>query len=463
MSLVADLTSPVLIVDDDESSLERVRDALRADGFKNVLVCQDGREVLEVLSRSAVSLVLLDLVMAHVSGERVLEEIRRTYPDLPVIVATGEYEVGVAVRCMKHGAMDYLLKPLSDERLVGIVRRALEASALRYECTRLREQFCSDELHSATAFERIITADPAMLRVFAYLEAVSRGSHAVLISGETGTGKELIARALHDVGRAGRPFVAVNVAGLDDTMFSDTLFGHEAGAFTGARDARAGMIETAADGTLFLDEIGDLSEASQVKLLRLLQEREYFRLGSDQVLPLAARVVAATHRDPAEFRQDLYYRLRSYHVRIPPLRERLGDLPLLIDHFLSAAAADLGRPKPAVPPELFAHLATYRFPGNIRELQAMVFDAVARHERGVMPVRAFLDAIVDGAPSSTDLSETTQFPHPLPSLRAIELAAVREALDRAQGNQSAAARMLGVSRPTIARHIAKLKDREKRG
>jgi DNA-binding NtrC family response regulator len=406
---------------------------------------------------------LLDLGMPHVSGEELLGEVAARRPELPVVVITAEQDVRTAVRCMKLGAVDYLLKPVSPEQLAEIVGRALEQSALRWENSRLRDQFFSHHLQHPECFEEILTVDPAMLRIFAYLESISRGSHPVLISGETGTGKELVASALHRVSKRDGPFVAVNVAGLDDAMFSDTLFGHRPGAFTGATGPRRGMIEQAGAGTLFLDEIGDLSEASQVKLLRLIQEGEYFALGSDSPGRLRARVVAATHREASGLRQDLYYRLRAYHVSIPPLRERLGDLPLLVDHFLGLAADDLGKPKPTVPPELYVYLASHRFPGNVRELRSMVFDAVARHASGVMALRLFLDQLgmsEDEPPGPPDAgADELRFPYPLPSLRHIEESAVREALDRVQGNQSAAARMLGVSRPTIARHLSRLRER----
>ena len=341
----------ILVVDDESSALRGARRALRAEGFEHVLTLDDPREVVTMLEGQRVALLLLDLLMPHVSGEEILEVVSDRWPELPVVVMTAETDVRTAVRCMKLGAVDYLLKPVAPEQLAETVSRALEQSALRWENARLRDQFFDEKLEHPEAFASILTRDPAMLRVFAYLEAISRGSHPVLVTGETGSGKELVAQALHAVGDRDGPFVAVNVAGLDDAMFSDTLFGHLPGAFTGASGTRKGMIEQAGSGTLFLDEIGDLAEASQVKLLRLLQEGEYHPLGSDEPSRLRARVVAATHRDPSGFRQDLYYRLRAYHVRVPPLRERLGDLPLLVQHFLGLAADDLGKPRPTVPPD----------------------------------------------------------------------------------------------------------------
>ncbi|MFT7664778.1 MAG: DNA-binding NtrC family response regulator, partial [Planctomycetota bacterium] len=307
--------------------------------------------------------------------------------------------------------------------------------------------------------EGILSNDASMWRMFRHVETIAKGSHPVLIWGETGTGKELIARALHMASGVSGPFVAVNVAGLDDAMFSDTLFGHCAGAFTSAIGERKGMIDAAAGGTLFLDEIGDLSESSQVKLLRLLQEGEYYRVGGDQPRSLNARIVTATHKDPSALRQDLYYRLRAYRIDIPALRDRLADLPILIEHFLKKAARDLGRRKPAVPSELFVYLSNYNYPGNIRELEALVFDAMSKHGQGVMSLKTFNAHIrqvrrveqTDG--SDVRLGTDVIFPEKLPSMREIEGRAVKEALDRTGGNQTAAAHLLGVSRPTISRHL----------
>lgn len=383
----------ILIVDDEEVVLNGVRRTLRANGFDEVLMCADARDVEPLLDAEPVALILLDLMMPHITGRELLERIASSHPEVPVIVVTAEQDVRIAVECMKTGAYDYLLKPVGADELMATVRRALEHRELREENARLRSKLLEQELERPEVFSALVTADASMLRVFAYLEVIARGSQPALITGETGSGKELIARALHDLSGRRGPFVAVNVAGLDDTMFSDTLFGHRPGAFTGASGTRRGMIEQAGRGTLFLDEIGDLAEASQVKLLRVLQEREYYTLGDDSPKRLEARVIAATHQDVSKMRRDLYFRLRAYHVRIPPLRERMGDLPLLVHHILREAAADLGRPIPVVPERVYRVLAHYDFPGNIRELRAMVFDAAARHTTGPLPVDPFIEAM----------------------------------------------------------------------
>ncbi|MFL6245826.1 MAG: sigma-54-dependent transcriptional regulator [Thermoanaerobaculia bacterium] len=383
----------ILAVDDEEAVLNGVRRTLRAEGFDNVLMCRDPRDVEPLLDAETVSLILLDLMMPHISGRELLERIAASHPEIPVIIVTAEQDVRTAVECMKSGAYDYLLKPAGAPELMAVISRALEHRELREENMRLRSKLLQEELTRPDEFDEIITVDAAMLGLFGYLEVIAPGSNPVLISGETGTGKELFARAIHNLSGRRGPFVAVNVAGLDDTMFSDTLFGHKPGAFTGATGTRKGMMDAAGRGTLFLDEIGDLSEASQVKLLRVLQEREYHPLGDDVPKRFEARVVAATHQDPAKLRRDLYFRLRAYHVRIPPLRERTGDLPSLIHHFVREASHDLDRKPPVVPERLYRMLSRYEFPGNVRELRAMVFDAVARHTGGPLPVEPFLESI----------------------------------------------------------------------
>ena len=297
-------SSRILVVDDDEVVLRTVGRVLRHQGYL-VDTCADPREVAGLLAAKPYALMLLDLAMPHLDGSAVLAETVQRFPGVAVVVVTADQDARSVVQCMKAGAADYLVKPVRAEELVATVTKTLEQQAVREENARLRAHFLDLELENPSAFAAIVTGDPVMLRMFAYLEAVARGTQPVLVLGETGTGKELVARALHLTGGRSGPFVAVNVAGLDDAVFSDTLFGHRAGAFTGAIKDRAGMVEAAGSGTLFLDEIGDLPEASQVKLLRLVQEREYLPLGSDTPRRLRARVVAATHRDPTRLRQEV--------------------------------------------------------------------------------------------------------------------------------------------------------------
>jgi DNA-binding NtrC family response regulator len=306
-----------------------------------------------------------------------------------------------------------------------------------------------------------------MHAIFSYIEAISESTKPVLITGESGTGKELFARAIHKAsGREGK-FVPVNVGGLDDTVFSDTLFGHRKGAFTGADAERRGLIEEAANGTIFLDEIGSLEKSSQIKLLRLLQENEYYPLGSDTCKTARAAVVAATNEDlkvgmkAGLFRNDLYFRLLTHHIHIPALRDRRGDIPALIDHFLEQAKSS-GKNKPSIPPELPQLLDHYDFPGNIRELGALIFDMAARCTSGTLDINHARDYIARQTGASADallIDTCNQFAIPyygeFPKLRVVEDYLISEAMTRAEGNQYRAAEMLGVAQSTLWRRVQK--------
>jgi two-component system, NtrC family, nitrogen regulation response regulator GlnG len=267
---------PVLLVDDEPQILRSVSVSLRASGISQVITLEDIRAVVPLLNEQDVGVVVLDLTMPYLPGQTLLEHLTADYPDIPVIVMTATNDLDTAVQCMKAGAIDYLVKPVETNRLVASVRRALEVRALRAEVLSLKERLLTDAPPHREAFAEIITQSKTMHAIFRYVEAIAQSPQPVLITGETGTGKELIAHAIHRLAGGHGEFVAVNVAGLDDTMFSDTLFGHSRGAYTGADRPRDGLITQATDGTLFLDEIGDLAAASQVKLLRLLQDGTYY-------------------------------------------------------------------------------------------------------------------------------------------------------------------------------------------
>jgi two-component system, NtrC family, nitrogen regulation response regulator GlnG len=331
----------------------------------------------------------------------------------------------------------------------------------------------TDAPHQREAFAEIVTQHPSLFAIFRYLEAIAGSPQPVLITGETGTGKELMAKALHRL--SGRPgeLVAVSVAGLDDAMLSETLFGHIRGAFTGADRPREGLIASAAGGTIFLDEIGDLAVTSQVKLLRLLQDGSFYPLGADRPRQSRARIVVATNTDVVQavgagrFRKDLYYRLRTHHLHLPPLRSRKGDIPLLVDHFVEKAARQLGKGVPAVPLALHQLLKTYNFPGNVRELEALVFDGVARHQGIMLSLASFKDAI-SGKPQFTVTAEEPEragatplaslFPDRLPTLREAEDHLIAEALLRADGNQGVAAGLLGLSRQALNKRLSRRRE-----
>ncbi|HEY5672830.1 MAG TPA: sigma-54 dependent transcriptional regulator [Malonomonas sp.] len=454
----------VLLVDDELPWLRSLSLTLEGPGgINNLIQCTDGRRVMEILAQQQIGLVLLDLTMPHISGEQLLEQIVAEHPQVCVIILSGMNQLETAVRCMRLGAFDYFVKTVDEDRLVDGVRRAVRMVELLTENRAMRQRFLSDQLQSPDVFAPIVTGSAAMRAVFKYLEAVAPSQQPILIAGESGVGKELIAQAVHQLSGCKGPLVAVNVAGLDDNHFADTLFGHVRGAFTGADTVRKGMIEIAAGGTLFLDEIGDLSQPSQVKLLRLLQNGEYYPLGADQPKRMAARVVVATHQNLEQrlteglFRRDLYYRLLSHQVRIPPLRERKEDLPLLLNHFLEKAADRLGKKVPTPPGELAVLLGTYSFPGNIRELEAMVYDAVSQHSSRTLSMKSFLERIGQteaDIPLSAGAQENPFVGlDELPTLRKAGQQLVDEALRRAADNQSIAARLLGISQPALSKRL----------
>lgn len=462
----------VLLVDDELPFLRSLSITLERHGnMNNLILCQDSRQVMDILDSGDVGLVLLDLNMPHISGKELLEKIHCNYPQIGVIVISGINQIEQAVECMQLGAVDYFIKTTEEDRLVRGVLKAVRFIEVQHENEEIRKRLLNDNLDNPEVFKNIITNDKSMRAIFQYLESVANSSQPILITGESGVGKELIAQASHEVSGAQGPLIPINVAGLDDTVFSDTLFGHAPGAFTSAHEVRGGMIEKAENGTLFLDEIGDLSISSQIKLLRLLQSGEYFPLGSDRPKKLKARVVVATHQSlddkyqSGSFRKDLYYRLYTHHVEIPPLRQRKDDIPLLLNYFLEQGALALGKKIPSYPKELITLLVNYDFPGNIRQLQSMVFDALSTHKDNMLSLDSFRKKIGQVAKTSsysgsidTDPTKRRIFvaSEPLPHIREITELLVAEAMQRADGNQSIACGLLGISQPALSKRLKKM-------
>lgn len=463
---------PILIVDDEASILQASSLMLQNEGFDNIITEQDSSKVMRLLASQPVAVAVVDLQMPTVSGRELLSQIATSYPDVVVIVQTGLDETQSAVECMRSGAFDYILKPVESTRLAATVSKALEVYALSREVSSLKEYLLTDRLENPTVFDAIITRDKRMRAIFQYVEVIGPSRQPVLVTGETGVGKDLLAKAIHASCRCKGEFVAVNVAGLDDAMFSDTLFGHKRGSYTGADQARDGLISRAAGGTLFLDEIGDLSDTSQIKLLRLLQEQEYYPVGADIPRKSDARVVVATNKSlrglmsAGKFRNDLYYRLCTHQIEIPPLRERPDDIPLLVEHFLHKSALSLGRKKPEAPAELMRLLSGYPFPGNIRELEAMVYDAVARTAGGALPLNGFRAAVGEGSLGESTRSAQYQGDGrellrsvfgQFPTIRQMEDFMILEGLKEAKGNQGSAATMLGITRQTLNKRLGEIR------
>ncbi|MCH8550304.1 MAG: sigma-54 dependent transcriptional regulator [Natronospirillum sp.] len=460
----------ILLVDDEVSYQRSLALLLeRKAGINHLYFCSDSLRVMDMLAEHPIRIVLLDLNMPRKSGGQLLHDINEAYPDVVTVIISGLNQVETAVDCLRQGAFDFFVKTTETDRLLEGIKRAIEVQEIKSENQALRQRVLSRRLDSPESFARILTQSRKMASVFQYLESVAGSTQPLMICGESGTGKELIAQAVHDLsGRPGK-LVTVNVAGLDDHIFNDTLFGHRKGAFTGADSERRGLVETAAGGTLFLDEIGDLSPGSQVKLLRLLQEGEYYPMGADRPERSQARIFVATHQNldalqkEGRFRRDLYYRLCTHQVQIPPLRARREDIRLLFSHFLEQAAADVGREVPELTSETWAQLQSYHFPGNVRELRAIAFDALSRSDNGELAPE-HLSLISDAGadePAASDQS-LVQFPldRRLPSLAEMDEILIEEALFRADYNQSIAAQFLGISQPALSKRLKRMRNPE---
>ncbi|MFC2155217.1 sigma-54-dependent transcriptional regulator [Acidobacteriota bacterium] len=462
---------PILLVDNKIHILHSFSIMLKSAGIKNIVTMDDSRKVMPFLSENKTALVVLDLSIPYISGIEILTKINHDFPEIPVIIITATNELTTAVECMKSGAYDYLLKPVEKNHFLSAIKKTLEIGYLKKEVSSLKHYLLSDDLKKESAFSHIVTTNKKMHAIFKYIEVISNSPFPVLITGETGVGKELVAKTIYLSGTGYKNFTAVNVAGLDDTMFSDTLFGHKKGAFTGAESFRDGLISQASGGILFLDEIGDLNQQSQVKLLRLLQEKEYYQLGSDLPKKTDARIIVATNRDiksllqEEKIRKDLYFRLSAHHIHIPPLRERVDNIPFLVEHFLEIAANALNKKKPTPPPELVTLLSTYDFPGNIRELETLIYDAVSRHESGVLSLETFKNIIkMERERSGQNLPDLTpssravdQLLKGFPTLKQAEMFLIERTLEQAKENQGIAASILGITHQALNKRLIRKK------
>ncbi len=434
-------TPKVLIIEDDPDVALGCEQALQLEGI--AAECVGSAEAARRrLGRDFPGVVVSDIRLPGLDGMAFLRELLALDPQLPVVMITGHGDVTMAVQAMKDGAYDFIQKPFAPEYLVDVVRRALEKRRLVMEVRMLRQQLAQrDQLEG-----RLIGGGPGMDKVRAMIAGLADSAADVLIHGETGTGKELVARCLHDASpRRKGNFVAINCGGLPETLFDSEIFGHEAGAYTGAAKRRIGKIEHASGGTLFLDEIETMPVAMQIKLLRVLQERTLERLGSNTSIPIDCRVVAATKCDLLElsakggFRNDLYYRLSVATINLPPLRERRDDIPLLFEHFLLQAAARHNRPVPDAPPGRIQQLMGYPWPGNVRELRNVADRCVLGIEGGSPP---FGEVRPDGP---QPLAETVE---------AFERALIADALRR-HGSLARAAEALAVAKTTLHDKIRK--------
>ena len=443
---------PRILVVDDEEKLRRVIELqLSTAGFE-VDKAASAEEALKLAERA--DLVLTDLKLPGMDGLALLAAIRHQNMFAPVIMMTAFGSIQVAVEAMKAGAADFLLKPFSLDHLMAVIHKALEMRALRDENRQLRE-----ELGKRYEFDNIVGRSLAMQEIFATIERVAPTRATVLLAGESGVGKDLIARAIHfHSPRRDRPFVKINCTALPENLMESELFGYEKGAFTGANTTKPGKFEQADTGTVFLDEIGDVPPSIQVKLLRILQEREFERLGSNKTRHIDVRVIAATNQDlraaleQGTFREDLYYRLNVVPISIIPLRERMQDIPFLAEHFLSKYSAETGNKVQTITPGAMSKLMTYHWPGNVRELENVIERSL------VMCTGDRLDAAdikMDNMPRPRSAAGEFALPAGM-TLDQYEQEIIREALKRADGNKSQAARSLGLTRNALRYRLTQM-------
>ncbi len=456
MESISAKDAPVLVVDDDEGLLLSIKATLISSGLPEPALVSDSRRVVELLRQHRYRLVLLDLMMPHMGGMEVLQLIREEFPDTDCVIVSAMDDVPTAVAAMSNGAIDYLVKPLNSERLVALVSSHLERYRFRDELARVGRKKIFANLKNPDAFSRIIAEDESMALVFHQVEAVAGTDYSVVINGESGTGKEMLARVIHQLShRAKAPFYAVNMASFSKTLFEDEFFGHAKGAYTDAGAERRGFFEAANGGTLFLDEITELDPSLQAKLLRVIEEREFYRLGSTEIRNVDVRIIAATNRDIPEeilkgrFRADLFYRINTYNIKIPPLRERTSDILPLARYFLKLHGEANHKKVDDLAPDLAERLLNHPFPGNVRELENMMAAAVLLEKGKTLTLAAARSLLPYEGPERRRSVE-------LLTLEELERRHIERVLEVTGGNRPRAARILGINVSTIYRKLERL-------
>jgi two-component system NtrC family response regulator len=446
----------ILIVDDEKNYLVVLEALLSPEGYE-IMTADNARSALRLIEESDLDLVLTDMKMPGVSGMELLEQCKKIKPEVPVIMMTAYGTIEMAVQAMKKHAFDYITKPFQNEELKLTIKKALENYRLIKENRRL-----SEALSEKHKFSNIIGRSKPMLRIYDLIGKVAYSKASVLITGPSGTGKELIAKAIHyESPRKNRPFVSVNCGALTETLLESELFGHEKGAFTGAVALKKGRFELADGGTLFLDEVGEMPPSLQVKLLRVLQEMEFERVGGTRSLRVDVRVLSASNRNLKEtvaegsFREDLFYRLNVIHIEVPPLRERPEDIRLLVNHFIDKYRRTSGEEKIELSPEVWKSFYAYRWPGNVRELENVIERAVVLNSEGVINQR---DLPAEFSEENMELDVDRFIPSDVPlqeTLEKIEEQLIRRALKQSGDVQSHAAERLGITKSLIQHKMKK--------
>ncbi len=443
-----------MIVDDDQGLLFSIRTALLSAGLPDPVLVSDSRQVGALVRSHCFQLVLLDLIMPHLDGMEVLKQIKQESPATECIIVTAVDEVAMAVQAMRFGAYDYLVKPLNLERTTIAIGHALERYQLRQGMALFERPQKFEDLKFPDKFEEMVARDESMALVFHQAEICAQSDYNVMITGETGVGKGMLARIIHKISaRCKGPFVAVNMPAFSHPLFEDDIFGHIRGAYTGAVSDKRGFFETAQGGTLFLDEITELAPAMQGKLLRVIEEKEFYRLGSTQVVHVDLRILSASNRNLSEamasgcLRRDLYFRLNEYHIHIPELRRRPKDIPVLADYFMKVHALKNNKRLKQISRELQQALQQYDFPGNVRELENIVASGVLLETTDTLRLESVQNLLPPvRAAHSRDEKHFT-------SLDELQRRHIIQALQITDGNRTHAARLLGIGLRTLQRKL----------
>ena len=453
MELLPHKSTPILVIDDDTGLLTSIHAVLVGAGFPEPALLSDGRQALNLIKKHDFHLVLLDLMMPDIDGMEILKATKSHFPHVECIVFTAVDDVETAIEAVRYGAYDYLVKGLNNEKLIITINHALERYSLRQERNLLAHRQTFADLRHPEAFQSLVAHDTAMAMVFRQVEAIAPTDYSVLISGESGTGKEMLAKVIHRLSsRAENPFLPVNMAAFSGSLFEDEFFGHTKGAYTNALGEKKGFLEEAQGGSLFLDEITELELSLQGKMLRVIEEKELYRLGSTRLRNVDVRFIAATNRDILDeikngrFRADLFYRLNTCTITLPPLRERRDDILPLAGHFLKIHATRNGKTINDLTPELAQCLEAYDFPGNVRELQNIIASAVLVEPSD----RLHLESI--GIPLPQRAAEKTANDTLLP-LDEVERRHIRKVLEATHGDRARTARILGINLSTVYRKI----------
>ncbi|MCD6223986.1 MAG: sigma-54-dependent Fis family transcriptional regulator, partial [Deltaproteobacteria bacterium] len=455
MESIPEHNPQVLVVDDDPGLLLSIKASMVSLGMPEPALLSDSRAVIDLLGKRRFPVVLLDLMMPHISGMDLLQQIKKEFPETACVIVTSVDDVSSTVEAMRKGAYDYLVKPLNIEQLAIVINRAMERYNLRFGLSLYERKQLFSDLNNPNAFKEIIAEDEAMALVFRQVEAVAATDYSVVITGESGTGKEMVARAIHKLSNRNQaPFLAVNMAAFTKSLFDDEFFGHTKGAYTDALVEKKGFFEQADGGTLFLDEIAELDLSLQGKLLRVIEEQELYRLGSTRVRSVDVRILSATNSDidkeikKGNFRADLFYRLNMYNIKIPPLRDRKKDIIPLAQHFFKIYAGKNNKKIDSIGEDLAEALVEYKFPGNVRELENIIAGAVLLEKSNALTLSSAGSLV-------SDMKPLKRVNNRVLTLAELEKEHIGHVLNITGGSRTKAARLLGVNTTTVYRKIEK--------